>query len=493
MRILYLDIDSLRPDHLGCYGYHRPTSPNIDRIAQRGVRFNRCFASDVPCLPSRTAMFSGRFGTRTGVLNHGGRAADPRPDGPARATKNTFGQTAWMSCLRRVGYRTATVTSFADRHSAYHFYAGFNDVLNSGRGGMDRADEVAPLALDWLNAHGREERWFLHINLWDPHIPYRTPASFGEPFASEPPPAWLTEEVLERDRAQRVGSFSPQEVCGFGLSHWERHEIPHRHPRQPTQIADRRDLRRMFDGYDTGILYTDNVVGQIMGTLERLGISDDTAILISSDHGENLGELGIYGDHQTADAITARVPMIVAWPGLTEQSGRRATDALCYQFDLAATVVAWVGGDVPADWDAKPLPSGWAAVPDGGREQVFISTAASTCQRAVMSRANQLLIRTDHDGFHLFPRLMLYDLNADPHEQHNLVGAQPDLAQGLEQMLDRWRDATLAGQPDPLQQAIEDGGPFYTWGQLPAYLDRLRATGRVAQADRLATRRRPYG
>ena len=64
MRILFVDIDSLRPDHLSCYGYHRETSPNIDRVAKEGVRFMNCYATDTPCLPSRTALFSGQFGAR---------------------------------------------------------------------------------------------------------------------------------------------------------------------------------------------------------------------------------------------------------------------------------------------------------------------------------------------------------------------------------------------------------------------------------------------
>ena len=80
MRILYLDLDSMRPDHLGCYGYARNTSPNIDAIAATGVRFTDCYCSDAPCLPSRTALFSGRFGIHTGVVGHGGTAADLPPE-----------------------------------------------------------------------------------------------------------------------------------------------------------------------------------------------------------------------------------------------------------------------------------------------------------------------------------------------------------------------------------------------------------------------------
>jgi choline-sulfatase len=82
VRFLYLDIDTLRADHLGCAGYHRATTPNIDALAAEGVRFANVYASDVRCLPSRTALSTGSFGIRNGVVNHGGAAADLRPVGP---------------------------------------------------------------------------------------------------------------------------------------------------------------------------------------------------------------------------------------------------------------------------------------------------------------------------------------------------------------------------------------------------------------------------
>ena len=70
MKLLYIDIDSLRPDHMGCYGYHRPTTPNIDRFAKDAVRFDLCFAADSPCMPSRASTFSGRCGIRNGIVDH---------------------------------------------------------------------------------------------------------------------------------------------------------------------------------------------------------------------------------------------------------------------------------------------------------------------------------------------------------------------------------------------------------------------------------------
>lgn len=84
MRILSLDLDTLRPDHLGCYGYHRNTSPNIDAIAAQGARFNHYHCSDAPCLPSRAALMTGRFGIHSGVVGHGGTAADLRREGAPR-------------------------------------------------------------------------------------------------------------------------------------------------------------------------------------------------------------------------------------------------------------------------------------------------------------------------------------------------------------------------------------------------------------------------
>ncbi|MFH1733048.1 MAG: sulfatase-like hydrolase/transferase [Planctomycetota bacterium] len=89
IRFLHIDIDTLRADHLGCYGYHRNASPNIDRIAAGGVRFDNCFASDAPCLPSRAGMFMGRHGIHTGVVNHGGTNADPMPEGAGRRFRNS--------------------------------------------------------------------------------------------------------------------------------------------------------------------------------------------------------------------------------------------------------------------------------------------------------------------------------------------------------------------------------------------------------------------
>jgi choline-sulfatase len=115
MRILYLDLDTLRADHLGCYGYHRNTSPNIDRIARQGVRFDNYYCSDAPCLPSRSALMSGMFGIHTGVVGHGGTAADMRLEGAPRGFRDQLASNSLPAVVRSSGLHTALISPFGER------------------------------------------------------------------------------------------------------------------------------------------------------------------------------------------------------------------------------------------------------------------------------------------------------------------------------------------------------------------------------------------
>lgn len=477
MRILCVDIDTLRADHLGCYGYHRDTSPNIDRLAAQGVRFERCYASDLPCLPSRTALASGRFGTRTGVVGHGGTAADPALDGVARGFSSSLGRTSLAACLRKLGLTTTTLSSFAERHSAFHWLAGFQESATVGKRGLENADEVFALTSEWLARNGRRDGWFLHTQLWDPHTPYRAPESFGEPFADAPLPAWLTDAV-RAEHFSGCGPNSAQEAVGFSPDYpWGNY------PRQPTQIDSMAAARRMFDGYDTGVRYADLYVGRMLEQLEALGVLDETVVVITADHGENLGELNIYGDHHTADEATGRVPLIVRWPGLPA----RIDNALHYQFDITATLLELLGGTVPAIWDGRSFADAFRAGRDAGRDHLVLTQGAWTCQRAVRWD-DQLCIFTAHDGYHGFDDAMLFDIKRDPHEQHNLALSDPGRVRHAQTLLGTWQAETLARSPsgvDPFESVMREGGPFHVRGQLAAYLKRLRATGRGQWADRL--------
>lgn len=483
MRILYIDIDSLRPDHLGCYGYHRDTSPHIDRIAAQGTRFTNCYVTDAPCLPSRTALWSGRAGIHTGVINHGGTAADPFLEGERRDFRSLWGQTNWMTCLRQAGLRTITVSPFGERHSAWGWYAGFSEIHNPGRGGMERADEVSPIAIDWLHRNGRQDNWFLHVNLWDPHTPYRSPEDFIRAFAGQPLPAWYTEEVRQQ-HWNGCGPHSAREVTGWSSTS---HFAP-AYPHQPAIIDSMDAARRMFDGYDAGVRYADEHVGRILNALADAGVLDDAVVIISSDHGENLGEFNIYGDHQTADHITSRVPLIVRWPGVTDGKPGRVDNSLHYHIDFAATTIELAGGNVPGLWDGRSFAAAFRQGREEGRPFLVISQGAWSCQRSVRFD-DHLCIRSYHDGYHAFADLMLYDVKNDPHEQRDLAARHPELVARAMRMLDVWHAEmmrTATHPQDPMWTVLREGGPLHTRGMLPGYLKRLRETGRAEWAGRLA-------
>jgi arylsulfatase A-like enzyme len=209
--------------------------------------------------------------------------------------------------------------------------------------------------------------------------------------------------------------------------------------------------------------------------------------MVSADHGENQGELNVWGDHQTADVPTCRVPLIVRWPELTDAP--RVDRALHYHFDWTATLVELLGGEIPGNWDATPFTEtfrrGKAAQ---GRPYLVISQNAWSCQRGVRFD-DYLCIRTYHDGYKELAPVMLFDLAEDPHEQHNLTAERPDVVNRAMGMLADWHHAmatTAEHGIDPMQTVLEEGGPFHTRGELSAYLERLRATGRAHHADTLS-------
>lgn len=479
MRILYIDIDTLRPDHLGCYGYQRNTSPNIDALAARGVRFTRAYVSDAPCLPSRTALFTCRPGIQTGVVNHGGRMADIRPQGPERAFNNVRGPfRSWMQSLASAGLHTCTISPFATRHAAWHFLDGFREWHDTGRLGHERADEIVPVALDWIRRNARRDGWFLHVNFWDPHTPYRTPLEYGNPFQDIAAPDWLTEEILERHR-RSYGPHSARDLFEFGPYDTQKW------PRVPAEIASLADFKKWIDGYDTGIRYADDHVGLLLNALAEEGVLDETVIIVSSDHGENQGELNVYGDHQTADHHTCNIPLIVAGPGIME--GRVDHD-LHYHLDLAPTIAEMAGAEAAESWEGRSfLP----ALTEGrccGRQSLVISQGAWALQRSVVFD-RWLLMRTYDPGLKDFPEVMLFNLQDDPHETRDRAGEHTSIVAQGTALIEFWVADQMkksGSAEDPFWAVMREGGPLHTRGQFDRYAARLRETGREDCITRMA-------
>ncbi|MEM6332292.1 MAG: sulfatase-like hydrolase/transferase [Planctomycetota bacterium] len=506
MRILYLDLDALNPTHLSCYGYPRQTSPTIDRLAANGLRATSVYTSDAPCLPSRTAFYSGRFGIQTGVVGHGGTAADPKPQGISRGFKDHFTNAGLAGQLAQRGYHTAMISPFGDRHSAHHFYAGFREIHNTGKSGSEIVAEVEPVLNRWLDAHAANDNWYLHLNFWDIHTPYRTPLDFGDPFKDAPLPDWYTDELVQR-QIGKTGPHSAQDLGMYKGAHEGFRYDKSGVRRYPNTIESLDDLRTWLNGYDAAIKYVDDAIARLLKKLEDAGVLDDTLIVVCADHGENQGDLGIYGEHGTADHGTCHIPFIVQGPGIVQG---HVDQQLHYHLDFAPTVLELLDGNLdrcPEVWDGQS----WAATfRDGtpaGRDDLVVSQCCHVAQRGVRFNDGDhawMYVRTYHDGFHNFPQEMLFDLAADPHELNDLAPQSPDTCAQAAWRLARWHDANMQKMArlgsdvvDPLWTVVKEGGPHHAslsnhrgqpgtaGGGLPSYLQRLEQTGRADGAQHI--------
>lgn len=480
MKMLLLDLDSLSPDHLGCYGYHRQTSPNIDRIAQEGVRFENYYTSDAPCAPSRAALMSGRFGINNGIVGHGGTAADMRHEGMTRSFQDQLANESLPALLRSAGLKTVLFSPFGERHSQWTFYAGFNEIHNTGKRGMESAEEVTPGVLDWIDRHAQEDDWFLYVNYWDPHTPYRAPTDFGNPFANEPLPSWITEEVLERHK-RKVGPHSARDINMYD------NKTNPNYPRHPGEILDMDGMRSMIDGYDCGIRYMDEHLGRLFKALEDKGVMDELVVIITADHGENMGQLGIYGEHGTADQGTCHIPMIVRWPGVTKPG---VDQGLHYHLDLAPTLAELLGKKASPRWDGQSYAAALTKGEACGRPYLVVSQCAHVCQRSVRFE-DWMYIRTYHDGYHLFPEEMLYNLKKDPFEQDDVAEANLPVKKDAVYYLNQWHDERMKSMPfatDPLWTVMKEGGPFHAKGHLKQYAAWLEQSERGHAVQELRRR-----
>jgi arylsulfatase A-like enzyme len=384
----------------------------------------------------------------------------------------------FMRHLRQQDYRTVSFSSFADRHQAFWFTSGWSELhtftLKQGR---EDANEVNDAVLPWLEAHATEEDYFLHVHYWDPHRHYTMPPSWARRFANDPPPPWPDAAAIERHR-EIWGPFTPSELYPWGNG---------RSPVEtmPDEIRRPADFRRFVDGYDGAIRFMDEHIGRIIELLQRKGVYEETLIIISGDHGEAMGEFGVYGDHVCAAEAVNRIPMILRGPGILQDVGVRSE--LIYNVDLPPTLCDWLEIPIPEGWDGRSFAGLLKGTDETWRDHLVWSHGLYSVQRAVRtSRWN--FLRTYHPGLYEFEPRALYDMDADPYQTRNVVEQHPEVARGLESHLEAWKNNLLDENqgPDPFEAALAEG----PWNYLPLeyWLERLRSHGRSDQAERIRTR-----
>ena len=174
--ILLIVIDTLRADHLGCYGYPKPTSPMIDRVATEGVLFEQCFCPGIPTHPSHTTLYTGRHPISHNIVSLGGKVdlSDEIPVLP--------------ELLQRIGYTTCAVDNLYDTKRwfarGYEFY--INPSARHPANLLVTCEEINARAIPWLKTHA-DERFFMFIHYWDPHTPYIPPRRYRRLFYNGDP------------------------------------------------------------------------------------------------------------------------------------------------------------------------------------------------------------------------------------------------------------------------------------------------------------------
>lgn len=262
--ILLITIDTLRADHLSCYGYPLRTTPNIDRLAAQGARFERAYTTIPLTGPAHISLFTGRY-----PQEHGARINGLACNEEARLV-------FWPQILRRHGYRNAAFVSawpLTGRLSRLDRLFDHYDEelgrsyqwLNSSRW----AEDVTPRAIAWLRATAHRP-FFLWVHYFDPHAPYEYRKEFARP--------------------ARIGRSRPH-------------------------VASE-EMRARLTAYDSEVAYTDHHVGKLLGELAALGLGDSTLVVLLSDHGESLGEHGYVGHGRHLYENIVRIPLIFRWPGV---------------------------------------------------------------------------------------------------------------------------------------------------------------------------------
>jgi len=477
MRILYIDIDCCRADHLGCNGYHRNTTPNIDRIASEGVSFTNCHAANSPCLPSRAALFTGRYGFNNGIVSHHGVGERLRPNSVSHAMdpdKPFFVHHFWKTG----NMKTVAFSSFHDRHNAWWWSAGWDEIHTNRFGGGETAPVVVDPAMEWFEANAQSDNWFADVHVWDVHSHYRVPEEWLTRFFDEPLGGFPDEATIQRN----LGIYGPRSARDLytGYRNEERPNAMH-----PTGVGSLEDAKRLIDMADGSLAYVDHHIGMILNILERKGVLDDTAIIVSGDHGDSFGEHGQYMDHGIANVAVHNIPMVVRWPGM---SGRGCNDALIYNVDLCPTLCDLYGLPTPAGWDGVSFVSAIEGKQFDGHEYLVYDHGIYTLSRAVRTK-DWTLIQMSHPGLYPYDEpFYLHDLGEDPYQQVNLYHDRRDKFDELAGYMAEWRfeQVRKGGAPDPLEQMVTTG-PFAYYD--PQRMDdRLRWTGREKQADELQAR-----
>jgi len=279
--VILFSLDTLRADRLGCYGHFRNTSPYIDELAGEGIIFSDVLAHAPETKLSHLSIFTSKY-----VFAHQGK----------------FDNSITLAeVLKDAGYQTAAFTDGGRVSSAYGFAQGF-DIYND-KGG--RIKKINPRVIEWLRKNHRK-KFFLFIHTYDVHAPYNQPEPYSSMFVEDP-------EAYSELRKGNVRD------CTKYLN----------------RTGDSRPIGALYEG---GVRYVDSMLGRLFEEFDELGLNKNTIVVITSDHGESLGEHTHIGhDHLYDNQL--RVPLIMRVPGYEHNVVSEPAQLI----DLYPTVLGFLG------------------------------------------------------------------------------------------------------------------------------------------------------
>ena len=422
--MLLIVVDTLRADRLGLYGWSESElSPVLDRFAKQSLVYEQAVAPAPFTMPSMAATFTGQYPDRTGVANHS--TQDSLINSPG---------TTLAEALHSAGYRTgAVVTNSWLKAERQGFNRGFEDAFVGAEGASNVTDRAVELLEGWGDGP-----FFLWAHYLDPHMPYAPPADELKRFGLSSGSSSVVSDFIKGDFDQK------QEIFFKG-------DYP------DTELETTRKL------YEAEIGYADREIGRLLEALDTMSKSDETIVIVMSDHGESLGDHGLFFTHDfTLYEELVHVALIVRRPG-TESVRIKTPVSL---IDVMPSLCDWLTIACPELMDGVPLPENNAV---GDDDRALFAASAPWRERygryprsyvrglegrwTMIRSGNMKLIKIPHpDG----PIWEGYDLLRDPSELANVFDTEPAGAlSNLRKELLRWEERMKVSRPRP-RDAIED-------------------------------------
>lgn len=444
--ILWICTDQQRYDTLGCYGNDLVETQTIDTLASRGVQFDRAFSQSPVCSPSRASFLTGRY-PRTTRVRQNGQAI---PEDERLVTKELSDAGYACGLAGKLHLSPCHPNDPDQPHSERRINDGYDEFhwshdTGSGwptneylqwlhREGIEKPTETredceyvhhsVPAeyqqttwcvnhAIDFVHANeSRNHPWLYSVNIYDPHI------------AFDPPEAYL-ERYLDRLEDIPLPSYEPGELDTKPRYHKRDHKNAlspaQREGYYPFASMDERDHRIIRAAYFAMIDLIDDQVGRLLAALEETNQLEDTLIIFMSDHGEMLGDNGIYlkGPYLYDQAI--QVPLIMSWPGRIESGV--TCDGLVELVDLAPTVLEAVGLDRMPGMQGKSLWPILTGESSGAQHRDDVYAEFYDAKPGHPDpKPHATMVRTDEHKlvqYHGIPDGELYDLTEDPNESVN--------------------------------------------------------------------------